>query len=107
MASFFNVNHNLSSELDDKQDLAQPVSHTPVNTEHSKQLQQNLSTRQTGLSGALTAQLAVSPRSASLELSGDVRPNRLLNQEKLANVSSSLTEAIDLFLRSQMGSIHP
>ncbi len=95
MASLFNLNHNLSSELDEKQDLVQPVSNTPVKTEHSKQLQQDLSTRQTGLSGALTAQLAVSPRSASLELSGDVSPNRVLNQEKLANVSSSLTEEID------------
>jgi hypothetical protein len=70
------LNRNLSSELDEKQDLAGLVSHTPVNTQRDRQPRPDLSNIENGLSATiLPTQLTFSGRSVSLELNRDTTPN--------------------------------
>jgi Ca2+-binding RTX toxin-like protein len=87
------LNRNLSSELDEKQDLAGLVSHTPVKTERDRRAQPDLSNIENGVSATiLPAQLAVSGRSVSLELNRDTTPNLSFNQ---APISASTGLQVD------------
>jgi Ca2+-binding RTX toxin-like protein len=92
MASLFNLN-DLPSELDDSKDLARLVSNTPVNTESDRKPKQDLSNALSPTT--LPAQLVVSSGSASLELDGDVKPNRRFTPAALANIISSPTGQTD------------